>query len=137
MSGSRARNAAGAASVLVVDDDPALRDLAADLLEFLGYRALAAASGETALAVLRTERRIDVIFTDLVMPGRLDGLALAEEVRRLHRGIKIVFTSGYVGHAALKQRLPGRDEIFVHKPYRARDLAAAIERALATDQSTG
>jgi CheY-like chemotaxis protein len=126
-----AGRAAGAVGILVVEDDPELRDLAADLLESLGYRTMMAASGDAALGILEAERGIDVIFTDLVMPGRLDGLALADEARRLCFGIKIVFTSGYVGHAALRQRLPGREEVFLHKPYRARELAAAIERALA------
>lgn len=131
MSESRVRKTAGVVGVLVVEDDPELRDLAADLLEFLGYRTVVAPSGDAALAILKAERGIDLVFTDLVMPGRLDGLALAEEARRLDRGVKIVFTSGYVGHAALKQRLPGRHEVFVHKPYRTHELAAAIERALA------
>lgn len=131
MSKSRVRKSAGAVGVLVVEDDPELRDLAADLLEFLGYRTMVAPSGDAALALLKAERGIDLVFTDLVMPGRLDGLALAEEVRRLGRGVKIVFTSGYLGHAALKQRLPGRQEVFVHKPYRTQELAAAMERALA------
>ncbi len=130
MSEARVRKTAGAVRVLVVEDDPELRDLAADLLEFLGYRTMVAASGDAALAILKAEREIDLVFTDLVMPGALDGLALAEEARRLDRGVKIVFTSGYVGHAALKERLPGRQEVFVHKPYRTRELAAAIERAL-------
>lgn len=131
MSGSRAGVTARAASVLVVEDDPELRDLAAELLDYLGYHTRVAASGEAALMILKAERGIDLIFTDLVMPGRLDGLALAEEARRLDPAIKIVFTSGYAGHAALRQRRPGRHEVFVHKPYRASDLAAAIERALA------
>jgi len=122
---------AEAAGVLVVEDDPELRDFAADLLDSLGYRTIVAASGDAALSILQAQRGIDVIFTDLVMPGNLDGLALADEVRRLSLGIKIVFTSGYAGHAGLRQRLPGREEIFLRKPYRARELAAAIERALA------
>jgi CheY-like chemotaxis protein len=128
VSGFRAARPAGAVGVLVVEDDPELRNLAADLLEFLGYRPMVAANGDAALAILKAERGIDVIFTDLVMPGRLDGLALADEARRLF-DVKIVFTSGYLGHAALKQRLPGRGEVFLRKPYRASDLAAAIERA--------
>ncbi|MGH7030033.1 MAG: response regulator [Stellaceae bacterium] len=131
MSATGADKTAGAVRVLVVEDDPELRELAAELLEFLGYRTMVAASGDAALAMLRTEREIDLIFTDLVMPGRLDGLALAEKARRLDPTVKVVFTSGYLGHAALKQRLPARDEVFVHKPYRSRELAAAIESALA------
>ena len=119
-----------AARVLVVDDDPKLRDLAADLLESLGYRTVVAANGDEALALLQREDGIDLVFTDLVMPGRLDGLALADEARRLGRGLKFVFTSGYLGHAVLKRRLPRPEEVFVQKPYRTRQLAAAIERAL-------
>jgi CheY-like chemotaxis protein len=130
VSGSRVGRAVEAASVLVVEDDPGLRDLAADLLEYLGYRTRVAANGDEALAILKAERGIDVMFTDLVMPGTLDGLALAKKVRGLDPAIKVVFTSGYLGHAVLRQRVPGRDEIFVHKPYRVGELAAAIERAL-------
>jgi CheY-like chemotaxis protein len=128
---SEFRASGGAASVLVVDDEPELRDLAADLLESLGYRTMVAASGDEALALLQREDGIDLVFTDLVMPGRLDGLALADEARRLRRDIKFVFTSGYVGHPALKRRLPRPEEVFVRKPYRTRQLVAAIERALA------
>jgi CheY-like chemotaxis protein len=118
-------------TILVVEDDPEVRDLVADLLEDLGYRTLVAASGAAALSLLRADRTIDVVFTDLVMPGPLDGLALAEEARRICPEIKIVFTSGFVAHPAMRNRLPSQDEILLHKPYRRVQLAAAIARALA------
>lgn len=126
--GDEGQPAAGA-KILIVEDDRDLRELAAAQVEALGYRVITAVDGASALPLLRTDRDIGVLFTDLVMPGPIDGMALAEEARRLHPRIGIVFTSGYVGHAALKRRRPGRDDIFLAKPYRQRDLAAAIARA--------
>ena len=128
--GSDRWQARGAATILVVEDEPDLRDVVADLLEDLGYRTLAVASGAAALEALRNDRGIDLVFTDLVMPGPVDGLALAEQARRLYPGIRVVFTSGYVEHSALRNRLPGSGEIVLHKPYHRAELARAIARAL-------
>jgi CheY-like chemotaxis protein len=123
------RRRAETATILVVEDEPDLRDVVADLLEDLGYRTLVAASGAAALRLLYNDRGIDMVFTDLVMPGPVDGLTLAEEARRLYPGIRIVFTSGYAEHPALRNRLPKRSEILLRKPYHRAELAATIAQA--------
>ena len=92
---------------------------------------MVAPSGDAALAIVKAERGIDLVFTDLVMPEGSTAWHWPRKSGGSAAAVKIVFTSGYLGHAALKQRLPDRQEVFVHKPYRTRELAAAIERALA------
>jgi CheY-like chemotaxis protein len=82
------------AQVLVVDDDQLVRDMTLRRLTKLGYRAIAAASGTEALEALASGADIDLLLTDIRMPGGLDGPALAQEARRLRPQIKVLFVSG-------------------------------------------
>ena len=82
------------ARILVVDDDQLVRDLTLRRLTRLGYRAIAAASGAEALEALASGADVDLLLTDIRMPGGLDGPALAQEVRRLRPQIKVLFVSG-------------------------------------------
>src|SRR4051794_11343870 len=90
-----------AATVLGVEDDPDVRELAAEVLEQCGYRVLQAADGQEALATLRDEGEIDILFTDIVMPGGINGAQVAAAAIRLQPGIKVLFASGYAGQAVL------------------------------------
>jgi CheY-like chemotaxis protein len=82
------------AQILVVDDDQLVRDVMVRRLKRLGYQAIAAASGTEALEALASGADIDVLLTDIRMPGGLQGPALAEEARRLRPEIKVLFVSG-------------------------------------------
>ena|SRR5436309_11338768 len=85
----------GAETILIVDDDELVRKSAATLIASLGYRVLSAGSGPEALEVLCQDTPIDVLFTDVFMPGGLHGPQLVNAARRLRPEMKILFTSGY------------------------------------------
>ena len=92
--------------MLVVEDDDRVRRLTAARLETLGYRVLEAANGAAALKLLNDMGDIDLVFTDLVMPGGMSGLDLARRVREARPDARIILTSGY--SAELMKREEGR-----------------------------
>ncbi|MBL6082849.1 response regulator, partial [Belnapia sp. T18] len=81
--------------MLVVEDEPAVLDMAVESLRELGYGTLAARDAAEALEHLQSGERIDVLFSDVVMPGGVDGIQLAERARRLRPDLRILLTSGY------------------------------------------
>jgi len=91
-------------SVLIVEDDDGLRKLAVRTLSRLGYRPVAAASGPAALALLDDGLEIDLLFTDVVLPAGMNGVALAEAVAKKQPGIRVLYTSGYTNDAACAER---------------------------------
>jgi two-component system, cell cycle sensor histidine kinase and response regulator CckA len=117
---------AGCTTILAVDDDDDVRALIRDVLSPAGFRVLEAASGEAALQVLETDEPVDLIVTDMVMPG-INGMALARYARRLRPGMRILFASGYWSHIVTA---PAPRE-FVRKPYRPGQLLARVKRSLA------
>jgi len=108
--------------VLVVDDEEALCELACDWLESLGYQPTGVHSPAAALVRLAAEP-FDILFTDIVMPGGLDGLALAREAQARHPHLRVVLTSGYAQGLNDTPDLPGS---LLNKPYRKNDLARAL-----------
>jgi PAS domain S-box-containing protein len=122
----------GSARILVVDDNQAVLGIAVDQLSSLGYRVLAASNGADALEMLRQDDQIDLLFTDVVMPGELAGRALAARAMEMRPGLKVLFASGYFEGALVDK---GELEINVHflaKPYRKPELAQKIEEVLST-----
>jgi CheY-like chemotaxis protein len=126
----------GGETILAVEDNDALRRVVVRQLTELGYRVIEAECPAAALAVLATET-IDLLLTDMVMPGEMDGHALAQRVSRLWPDVKIVLTSGFsettIGGAAAAAQpaLP-----LLIKPYRKDELARAIRAALDTGRTT-
>jgi PAS domain S-box-containing protein len=120
------------AKILVVDDNQGVLGIAVDQLASLGYRVTAATNGEDALDMLRQDDQIDLLFTDVVMPGELAGRALATKARELRPSLKVLFSSGYFEGA-----LVGKGELdinvhFLPKPYRKQELAQKVEEVLST-----
>ena len=117
----------GDESLLVVEDDPAVLALTVQMLEGLGYRIVTAIDGNEALQRLRGRRRIDLLFSDVVMPGGLTGVQLAEMAQQIRPSLKVLLTSGYVGHhvATTQTRFP-----LIDKPYEQPDLAAKLRSVL-------
>ena len=119
-------------TILVVEDDREVREIALAVLEGTGYRVLEAASGDDAHRLLLThpDLDVDVLFTDLMMPGRLDGIELADAAAVLRPGLQVLFTSGFTGllHDQRDIELHGP---VLRKPYRPADLRRAIERLVA------
>jgi CheY-like chemotaxis protein len=122
--------ALGSETLLVVEDDALLRAYTVELLEDLGYRLFNARNAATALDILAREPHIDLLFTDVVIPGGMNGRALAKEALRLRPGLKVLFTTGYTRNAIVHHgRLdPGVD--LLGKPYTPNDLAAKIRSIL-------
>jgi len=116
----------GRETVLVVEDNPEVQEVAGLLLDQLGYRVLVAPSGAAALEMLGSGEAIDLVFTDVVMPGELDGLALARQINELYPDIAVLLTSGYAkAWHTLETGLP-----IVRKPYQLQTLARAVREAL-------
>jgi len=116
--------------VLLVDDDEAVRGTAAGLLTSLGYQVVAAASGREALDLLARMPDIDVLFTDVVMPGGMSGGEVAEEARKLRPDLKILFASGYFEGALVREGSIAATAHFLVKPYRKKELALKMDEVL-------
>jgi CheY-like chemotaxis protein len=124
------------ATVLVIDDEPAVRMLVAEVLEDLGCRALEAADGPAGLKLLRSEARIDLLVTDVGLPGGLNGRQVADAARAVRPGLSVLFITGYAENAVIGD---GRLEPGLHvvaKPFslglltkRIRDLLAEAKQA--------
>ncbi|MDB5854600.1 MAG: response regulator [Herminiimonas sp.] len=120
----------GVETILVVEDDLAVQATVVDMLAGLGYRVLKANDGESALNVLRSGIQIDLLFTDVVMPGSVRSPDLAREAKALFPDIAVLFTSGYTQNAIVHGgRLDPGVEL-LSKPYRRDDLARKIRSQL-------
>jgi two-component system cell cycle sensor histidine kinase/response regulator CckA len=120
----------GTETVLIVEDEPALRGLARRILEHAGYKVLEASSGEEALALLgRYTGAVDLMFTDVVMP-RMNGRVLAQQVAQVRPHTKVLFASGYTDDAILRRGVLDDPRHFLAKPYTAAVLRAKIRGVL-------
>ena len=124
---------AGSGIVLVVEDDTDVRDLVAVQLEEMGFGSIIAASGPEALEILAAPEtpEIELLLTDVVMPGGMNGIALVREARLRRPGLKALLTSGYMaGQAPGATEAEVADLPLLSKPYQQADLARAIQDAL-------
>ena len=115
-------------TILVVEDDAAVRLASAETIGELGYRTVTAADGAAALAVLDGEREVAVLFTDVVMPG-IDGPTLAAEARRRRPALRVVFATGHPPDSDQEGPRPAPGETVLRKPFSIEDLAEALEAA--------
>jgi CheY-like chemotaxis protein len=120
----------GRATILVVEDEEAVRDFAVSVLEAHGYRIIEAEDGLQALAILRGRDDIDLLFTDMVMPGGMSGWDLAAEAARLHPGLKVLFTSGYSSEMADSACAAERGADLIRKPYDDNEVVRGVATAL-------
>jgi CheY-like chemotaxis protein len=120
---------ARSATILVVEDDDDVRDVAVLGLDDAGYRVLVAADGDLALAMLAGDERIDLLFSDVVMPGVLNGFALARRAVALRPNLKVLLTTGYADQIAANEALVARGEL-IAKPYRLGDLIDHVAKRL-------
>lgn len=122
-------------TVLVVEDNDRVRRLAVRRVRRLGYAVLEASNGEEALEILSGGRDVDLVFTDLVMPGGLSGYELCNRVRSLRPGTGLLLTSGYA-EEPVQAGGPGTRQVkLLRKPYRQADLASALNEALREHRS--
>jgi PAS domain S-box-containing protein len=120
----------GGERILVVEDNPDVRRVVVAQLEGLGYRTIEADNADGALAILRQGEAVDLLFTDIVMPGRLNGTELARAARALRPGLKVLLTSGFA-KAAVEPGAQSPDvRTLLSKPYRKTELAARLRGVL-------
>jgi CheY-like chemotaxis protein len=115
--------------VLVVEDKAAVRELTSRILRDGGYHTRSATDGLDALDALESLGEIDVLVTDVVMPG-LDGRGLADELRRRRPGLPVVFVSGYTEDYVVESARDDGATAFVEKPFAGADLLEAVRRVL-------
>jgi PAS domain S-box-containing protein len=116
--------------VLVVEDDADVRAIAVAQLSALGYGVLEAENGSMAMAIIETEARIDLLFTDVVMPGSLSGRQLAEAAATQRPALRTLFTSGYTDNSIVHHGRLDPGVHFLAKPYRARELARRVREVI-------
>jgi signal transduction histidine kinase len=118
--------------ILAVEDNPDIRATVVRQLRDLGYRVREADSADAALQILDAAEPVDLLFTDVIMPGELNGKELANKARAMRADLKVLFTSGFPGTSNDRgaQLEPG--DAFLGKPYHKNDLARAVEQALSS-----
>lgn len=120
-------------AILVLEDDPDVRDLTVTILDGLGYRVLEAADAKAAMRILEEETdRIDLLLSDVVLPGGISGPELAAKAKGLYPKLKPVFMSGYSADLHIHGNTPGFDEAILNKPFKRADLAKVVHDTLAT-----
>jgi signal transduction histidine kinase/CheY-like chemotaxis protein len=113
--------------VLLVEDDDEVASLVTEMLRELGYNVMRAANSVSALGALANGRNIDIVFSDVMMPGSMNGIDLAREIRRRRREIPILLTSGYA--ETVKSTAVVEGIRVLSKPYQLEDLAIALQAA--------
>ena len=120
----------GNETVLVVEDNAQLRLATVRQLAELGYQVRDADHADAALTILSTGDHVDLLFTDVVMPGTLDGVDLAHQATHLRPRLKVLLTSGFPGARSIDQRMANWPARLINKPYRRDELARAVREAL-------
>lgn len=120
----------GSEHIVVVEDDDLVRRHAESTIRGLGYRVTVAENGPEALALLKDAAAPDLLFTDVVMPGGMNGRELAEAAQALHPGLPVLYTSGYAEEAIVHHGRLAAGLQLLSKPYRREELALAIRQAL-------
>lgn len=118
-------------TILLVDDDSIVRESVAEMLDTLGYRVLEASDGRAALDVLHGDSHIDLLLTDVVMPGGMGGQQLAEEARRIRPGLPVLLASGYAKGLVERGDATGTADNLLFKPFRMNQLETKIGETLA------
>jgi CheY-like chemotaxis protein len=121
----------GVETVFIVEDDPFVRSYAVMSLQSLGYRVTSAVDGNDALQKLGTDLQVDLLFTDIVMPGGINGWELAELARRARPQLRVLLTSGYALETLSAQGHLREGAFILTKPYRKAELARRLREALA------
>jgi CheY-like chemotaxis protein len=117
-------------AILIVEDDVLLRSCVVTQVENLGYRAFAAGNAAEALTIIHSDEKIDLLFTDIILPGSIDGRQLAVEVLHRRPSLRVLYTSGYAKNAVVHGGPLDAGIVLLAKPYRKAELARMIRTAL-------
>jgi CheY-like chemotaxis protein len=109
-----------------------VRDYVLAQLHSLGYVTLQAANAAEALAIVAAGKPFDLLFTDVIMPGKMNGRQLADELQRTRPDLRVLYTSGYTENAIIHHGRLDSGVLLLAKPYRKSDLARAIRKALSS-----
>lgn len=120
----------GSETVLVVEDDEDVRAYSVEVLRELGYHVLQAVDASSALSILEGSERVNLLFTDVVLPGRMTGANLAEAARELRPNLKILFTTGYARNAIVHHGRLDPGVNLITKPFGYADLASKVRDVL-------
>jgi CheY-like chemotaxis protein len=120
----------GDETVLIVEDDALVRRYVITQIESLGYTTLEAADAAEALAIIGNRGDIDLLFTDVIMPGAMNGRQLACEIKRRRPSIKVLYTSGYTENTIIHHGRLDSGVLLLAKPYRKSEMARMIRRAI-------
>jgi len=120
----------GEETILVVEDDDDVRSYSSAILRELGYRVIAAQDGPAALRLLGRERRVDLLFTDVVLPGGMTGADLARAAAVVRPDLKVLFTTGYARDAIVHNGRLEAGVQLITKPFTYADLAVKVRDAL-------
>ena len=120
-------------TVLLVDDEEDLLEIAATYVQEMGCKVLTAIDGRSAMAILESTAVVDVMLTDIIMPGGMSGAVLAERGRLLRPAMKIVYSSGFPADALAERTPMVLDTPLLRKPYQRADLQAFVRRAMSDD----
>jgi DNA-binding NtrC family response regulator len=126
-------DASGRGTILVVEDDPEVAELTMQVLERGGYAVQLVDHAAAALAVLGGTQPINLVFSDVIMPGGINGIALAEEIGKVRPELPVLLASGYAD--AVKDA-EAKELMILRKPYQPDDLVKAVETMLARRQSS-
>jgi CheY-like chemotaxis protein len=124
------RAPSGQETILVVEDDDSVRGTIVAMLQSLGYRVLTAADGASGLKAIECHGEIAVLLTDVIMPGKLNGPALAREATKRLPGVRVLYMSGYAENAFGPGGVQGTGSDLLAKPFSKRDLARKIRDIL-------
>ncbi|OUS03802.1 hypothetical protein A9Q81_06640 [Gammaproteobacteria bacterium 42_54_T18] len=125
----------GGEVILVVDDEAALLELAVETLENLGYNTITASNGEDALDRLQEHPEIQMLFSDVVMPGRLNGYQLAEKACARYPSLSILLTSGFTSKSAISDGQESFKAHLLNKPYAQAEMAGRISQLLSGEKT--
>lgn len=116
--------------ILLVEDNEHLREIPLKFLSKQGYEVVEARSGKQAIEHLKDGQSFDLLFTDIVMPGGMNGVEVADEAKRIQPGIKVLYTSGYSEYAIVHNGILDSGVILLNKPYSREELLDKVRAIL-------
>jgi PAS domain S-box-containing protein len=120
----------GKEHILVVEDDELVRSYVISQLEFIGYQVISASNGQEAMDIIQSDAEIDLLFTDVVMPGGMSGRDLSDKAQRIRPQLKVLFTSGYTENSIVHHGRLDPGVMLLSKPYSRDELFTKIRQAL-------
>ena len=127
---TRLEHPSGQESILVVEDDELVRSYVTAQLQASGYQVISASNGQQALEIIQGEQKIDLLFTDVVMPGGMTGRDLSDTAQRIRPGLKVLYTSGYTENSIVHHGRLDAGVMLLTKPYSREELMTKIHQAL-------